>query len=276
MTRRYVDIVVLSDIHLGTIGCHAKELLNYLKSIRIGTLILNGDIIDIWNFKKKYFPPDHLNVIQYVLKLAVKGTKVYYLTGNHDELLRKFKEIEFGAICVRDQLELNVSGKKVWIFHGDVFDSSIQHTKLLAKLGGHSYDLLIKFNRILNIILVALGYEKFSLSKKIKASVKKVVSYISDFEEIAASVAIEKGFDQVICGHIHQAQMRTIPIGDRSILYLNAGDWVESLTALEYYNNSWSLYYYPEEVRKLKIVKQQTPNTLESFEPKIMSNAGNA
>ena len=275
MNRRYVDIVVLSDTHLGTVGCHARELLNYLKSIKIGMLVLNGDIIDIWNFKKRYFPPDHLNVIQYILKLAIKGTKVYYLTGNHDELLRKFKEIELGQICLRDQLELSINGKKVWIFHGDVFDSSIQHTKLLAKLGGKSYDLLISLNRILNNVLVTLGYEKFSLSKKVKASVKKVVSYIADFEEIAASVAIEKGFDQVICGHIHQAQIRNIQVGDKSIEYLNSGDWVESLTALEYSDNKWNLYFHPEEVRKLNVVSKKTNHT-ETLENKILSNAGTA
>jgi UDP-2,3-diacylglucosamine pyrophosphatase LpxH len=156
-----------------------------------------------------------------------------------------------------------------------VFDSSIQHTKLLAKLGGKSYDMLISLNRIINNVLIAMGYEKFSLSKRVKASVKKVVTYIADFEEIAASVALEKGFDQVICGHIHQAQIRNIQIGDRSIEYLNSGDWVESLTALEYYNNSWRLYFHPDEVRKLNVVSKKSPMT-EPIESKILSNAGTA
>lgn len=141
MKKRKVEVVVISDVHLGTYGCHAKELLNYLSIIKPKILILNGDIIDIWQFRKSYFPSDHLKVIQKIISLSTKGTKVYYITGNHDELLRKFTDVSFGNLELIDKLVLNLDGKKAWIFHGDVFDASITNAKWLAKLGGWSYDL---------------------------------------------------------------------------------------------------------------------------------------
>ena len=166
MSKRELDLVVLSDIHLGTYGCHAKELLNYLESIKPKTLILNGDIIDIWQFRKQYFPKSHLNVIKKIIDLSANGTEVYYITGNHDELLRKFSDFTMGNLKLVDKLVLNLNGKKAWFFHGDVFDVSIQNAKFLAKLGGYGYDLLILLNRLLNYILKMMGREKYSLSKK--------------------------------------------------------------------------------------------------------------
>ena len=144
--KRKVELVILSDVHLGTYGAHAKELVSYLQSIKPKTLVLNGDIIDIWQFRKRYFPKSHLQVIKKIISLAAKGTKVYYITGNHDEKLRKFSPVEFGNISILDKLVLNLDGKKAWIFHGDVFDASIQHTKWIAKLGGWGYDFLIILN----------------------------------------------------------------------------------------------------------------------------------
>lgn len=150
--KRTPSIVIISDTHLGTYGCHAKELLKYLKSIQPKTLILNGDIIDFWNFKKKNFPALHLEIIRRLLKLSVSGTKVYYLTGNHDDLLRKFGELSLGYIELRNKLVFMVDGKKYWIFHGDVFDASIHKARWLARLGGEGYDLLIRINRTINRI----------------------------------------------------------------------------------------------------------------------------
>lgn len=173
MSKRKVEVVVLSDIHLGTYGCHAKELLYYLKSVRPEVLILNGDIIDIWQFRKKYFPVDHLKVVKKFINLVSKGTKVYYITGNHDEMLRKFADFKMGSFRLTNKLVLNLDGKKVWFFHGDVFDASIQHSKWIAKLGGWGYDLLIVLNKYINWALELLGKERYSLSKKIKNSVKK-------------------------------------------------------------------------------------------------------
>ncbi|MGB5941463.1 MAG: UDP-2,3-diacylglucosamine diphosphatase [Leeuwenhoekiella sp.] len=240
--KRKVELVVISDVHLGTYGSHAKELLEYLNSIKPKTLILNGDIIDIWQFRKLYFPKAHLQVIKKILGLAAKGTRVYYITGNHDEKLRKFSPIKLGNISVIDKLVLNLDGRKAWIFHGDVFDASIQHTKWIAKLGGWGSDFLILFNRFLNWWLLKLGRPKYSLSKKIKNSVKKAVSFVTNFEQTAAELAIENGFDYVLCGHIHQPQMREVTFKDGKCLYLNSGDWIENLTALEYDNGKWTMY----------------------------------
>ncbi len=242
--KRKVDIVVISDVHLGTYGCQAKELLHYLNSIRPKKIILNGDIIDIWQFRKSYFPKAHLQVIKKIISFATKGTKVYYITGNHDEKLRKFSETKMGNIQVLDKLVLNLDGKKAWFFHGDVFDASIQHAKWIAKLGGWGYDFLILINQVINWFLLKMGREKYSLSKRIKASVKQAVKFIGDFEKTASDLAIENGFDYVICGHIHQPQIETKTNHKGSCLYLNSGDWVENLTALEYTNEKWELYTY--------------------------------
>ncbi len=245
--KRPVEIAIVSDVHLGTYGCHGKELTRYLKSIEPEILVLNGDIIDIWQFRKRYFPKSHLKVLKQILNMVGKGVKVYYLTGNHDELLRKFTDFEMGSFTLADKLILDIDGQKAWVFHGDIFDASIQNAKWIAKLGGWGYDLLILINSFMNWILVNLGREKYSLSKKIKNSVKKAVKYVGDFEETAAELAIDKGYDYVICGHIHQPQMRTVDAKNGSCIYLNSGDWVENLTALEYHEKEWKLYQYVDE-----------------------------
>lgn len=244
MKKRELEVVVLSDIHLGTYGCRAKELLRYLKSIHPKTLILNGDFVDIWQFKKSYFPQSHLKVIKYILNLSLSGCEVIYITGNHDELLRKFSPMNFGKIQLVDKKVLHLDGKNTWIFHGDVFDSSVHHSKWIAKLGGIGYDYLIMLNNISNWFLQKIGKEKYSFSKKIKNSVKKAVKFISDFEQVASELAIENKFDYVICGHIHQPQKRIVTTKKGSCLYLNSGDWIENLTSLEYKNKKWTIYTY--------------------------------
>ena len=259
--KRKLDIVVLSDIHLGTYGCHAKEVLHYLNSIKPKKLILNGDIFDIWQFRKRYFPKSHLLVIKKILALAAKGTKVYYITGNHDEKLRRFSDTKMGNIYILDKLVLNLDGKKAWFFHGDVFDASIQHTKWVAKMGGWGYDLLILLNRLINVILVKLGREKYSLSKKIKNSVKSAVKFISNFETTATELAIENEFDYVICGHIHQPQIRKVTTPKGETTYMNSGDWIENLTALEYHNEQWRIYYY---------TSQKTPQVIEETNTEVL------
>lgn len=247
MQKRSLDVVVISDVHLGTYGCHAAELLHYLRSIQPRLLILNGDIIDIWNFSKRYFPAAHLEVISEICRLASSGTRVVYITGNHDELLRKYSDLSLGNFQITDKLVMEINGQMCWIFHGDVFDASTKGSaKILAKLGGKGYDLLILFNSFINWTLKLFGREKMSFSKKVKAGVKKAVAWIDNFEQTAAELAIEKKYDYVICGHIHQPQQRTITTGKGSVQYLNSGDWVENLTALEYYNNDWHLYQYDE------------------------------
>lgn len=246
--KRIVEVAVISDTHLGTYGCKAKELLNYLKSIDPKVLILNGDFIDIWQFKKSYFPEGHLEVIKYILNLSLSNCQVIYLTGNHDEFLRKFSPMTFGKIQLADKYVFELGGKKTWVFHGDVFDSSVQHSKWIAKLGGIGYDYLIRLNNLTNWFLMKLGREKYSFSKKIKNNIKKAVKFIGDFEQTASELAIENNFDYVICGHIHQPQKRVISNQKGSCLYLNSGDWIENLTALEYSNGSWEIYHYENDL----------------------------
>lgn len=247
--KRNVDLVVLSDVHLGTFGCHAKELFNYLSSIHPKTLVLNGDIIDIWQFRKSYFPKSHLKVVKKIIDLAAKGTQVYYITGNHDEMLRKFSDYTLGPISLVDKLVLELDGKKAWIFHGDVFDASVQHSKWIAKLGGWGYDLLIILNRIVNWGLDKMGKGPYSFSKKIKANVKNAVKFISDFERTATDLAIDYGYDFVLCGHIHEPKIIDKSTKKGQTCYLNSGDWVENKTSLEYHNRQWQLYFYDNDLK---------------------------
>lgn len=242
LKKRKVDVVVISDVHLGTYGCHARELTDYLNSVKPKTLILNGDIIDIWQFRKSYFPASHLKVIKKIMSMSSKGTKVYYLTGNHDEFLRKFTDLHLGTISLLNKLVLDLDGKKAWIFHGDVFDASVNHAKWLAKLGGWGYDMLILINRLLNWILTRCNREPYSLSKKIKDNVKSAIKFITKFESVCTELAIENQFDYVICGHIHEPKIKFTETEKGSTTYLNSGDWIENLTALEYHNKKWKLY----------------------------------
>lgn len=241
---RDVDVVVISDTHLGTYGCQAKELFTYLKSVSPKTLIINGDFIDIWQFSKSYFPKYHLKVIKKIIDLASKGTEVVYILGNHDEFLRRFADTSFGNIELTNKKIMTLDGKKAWFFHGDVFDASVQHSKWIAKLGGIGYDFLIRLNVLTNWFLTHLGKEKYSFSKKIKNNVKNAIKFIGDFENAATELAIENEFDYVICGHIHQPQIREIKSKNGNCVYLNSGDWIENLTALEYHDKNWSIYTY--------------------------------
>jgi len=244
---RSLSVAVISDVHLGTYGCHATELLNYLRSINPQILILNGDIIDGWQFSKRYFPQSHFEVINEIFKKVSEGTRVVYITGNHDEILRRYSDMEIGNILLTDKFLLNIDGKKMWIFHGDVFDNTTKGSaKIIAKLGGKGYDLLILLNRAINFCLKLMHKNKVSLSKKVKNGVKKAITYINNFEQTIADLAIEKKYDYVICGHIHQPIIKNISQDDGSVTYLNSGDWIENLTALEYNNNEWSLYQYTE------------------------------
>ncbi len=246
--KRSIDILVISDIHLGTYGCHAKELLLYLKSIKPGIVVLNGDIIDIWQFSKTYWPKSHMKVIKYLIKWISNGVKTYYITGNHDEMLRRFEGLKMGSLRIENKVLLNLSdGKKVWIFHGDVFDVTMQHSRWLARLGSVGYDILILINRLFNFFSEkVLKKGKLSLSKKIKEGVKTAVAYINNFEQISAEIGISNKYDYVVCGHIHHPEIKTITTYEGSITYLNSGDWVENLSALEYNKGGWSIYRFSE------------------------------
>ena len=249
MKKREVELVVISDVHLGTYGCHARELLMYMKSIRPGKVVLNGDIIDIWQFSKRYWPKAHMKVIKRILEWTSQGIPVYYVTGNHDEMLRKFTGFELGSFQIVNKVVLNLDGCKAWIFHGDVFDVTMQHSKWLAKLGAVGYDFLILLNRATNFFSKKLGYGKLSMSRKIKNSVKSAVKFINNFEQTAADIASENGFDYVVCGHIHHPEMREIQGEHGTVLYLNSGDWIENLSALEYHKGRWTIYRYEEDLK---------------------------
>jgi UDP-2,3-diacylglucosamine pyrophosphatase LpxH len=208
--RRKVELVVISDVHLGTFGSQARELNRYLMGIKPKVLVLNGDIIDFWQFRKHYWPDPHMKVVKTVLNLAAKGTEVHYITGNHDETLRN---------------------------------------KWLAKLGSTGYGVLVLLNVFLSFISRSLGLGKVSLSKKIKENVKSAVKYIGDFENTAARLAIKKGFQTIVVGHIHHPEIKEISMPKVGrIMYLNSGDWVENMSALEYNEGTWRLYrHVPEE-----------------------------
>lgn len=243
-SKREIDIAVISDVHLGTYGCSAKELLKYLKSIKPKVLILNGDIIDIWQFSKRYWPESHMKVVRKLMKFVVEGVPVYYLTGNHDEMLRKFADMHIGGFHLQNKLVLELDGNKMWFFHGDIFDVTMQHSKWLARLGAVGYDTLILINSVINWVLSSLGREKMSFSKKIKASFKDAVKFIGNFENTAADLASENGYSHVICGHIHHPEIRQVEAQAGKVVYLNSGDWVENLTALEYVNQEWTIFKY--------------------------------
>jgi UDP-2,3-diacylglucosamine pyrophosphatase LpxH len=275
MPKRKIDLVVISDTHLGTYGCHATELLQYLKSIDPKILVLNGDIIDIWNFSKSYFPKSHMHVLRQILKMTENGTKTYYITGNHDEALRKYSGTSIGNFVLDDKLILDLDGKKIWIFHGDIFDATTKGwARIIAKLGGKGYDILIWTNRLLNDMLKYFGRDKISFSKKVKSGVKKAIKWISNFEITAAALAIDQKFDTVICGHIHQPQDRMIHLENGSVHYLNSGDWVENCTTLEYQDNLWSLYKHPDIVPNLvhnEIIQDDEENYTELSVFNLMS-----
>jgi UDP-2,3-diacylglucosamine pyrophosphatase LpxH len=264
--KRKVEVVVISDVHLGTYGCHAKALCAYLKGIRPEILVLNGDIIDIWQFSKRYWPKSHMQVVKTLLGLITKGTTVYYVTGNHDELLRRFEGFSLGSFRIVNKVLLELDDeKKAWIFHGDVFDVTMQHSRWLAKLGAIGYDTLILINRAANFISEKIFRKgRLSLSKQIKDSVKSAVSFINNFEQTAADIGIANGYAYVICGHIHQPVIRTISNANGSILYLNSGDWVENLTALEYSEGTWALYSH-NEIELAEEAEEVEPDTSQLF-----------
>ena len=181
MLERELEIVIISDVHLGTYGCHAKELLRYLNSIRPKILILNGDIIDTWQYKKNSFSSDHLAIVAYILKLAESGCKVYYLSGNHDDITRGYSPMVNENIILRNHLELVIDKKRYWIFHGDIFDASVTISPFIARIGLRSYRYLIWLNSLIDRIRIRLGMSRLSLAQNVKTRLKKALRYIADF-----------------------------------------------------------------------------------------------
>jgi UDP-2,3-diacylglucosamine pyrophosphatase LpxH len=262
MQKRPVDVVVISDLHLGTYGSRASEVLNYLKSISPRMLVLNGDIIDVWQFSKRYFPAAHMAVIKEIFQLLSSGTRVIYITGNHDEMLRRYSDLELGHLQLVDKMVIEIDNKMTWIFHGDAFDNTTKGgAKFWARMGSNGYAVLLSFNRLINRCMKLAGKEKVSLSKRVMRKVNESIVRIDEFETLIAELAIEKKYDCVICGHIHQPQRRNIKTEKGSVTYLNSGDWVEHLTSLEYYNKEWHIYEYDESSMKTPAVKDTKTET---------------
>ncbi len=228
--RKRYRTVFVSDIHLGTPGCQAEQLLDFLKHYPSDYLYLVGDIIDGWQLRRRwYWPQAHNDVVQKMLRRARKGCQVIFIPGNHDEFARQFFGQQFGGIeVVEEALHLTADGRKLWVIHGDYFDGVIQHAKWLAHVGDNAYEIALKLNRYLNNLRGRLGFPYWSLSQYLKLKVKTALNYVTSFEEAVAHEARRRGHQGVVCGHIHRAEMREI----NGTLYCNDGDWVESRSAL--------------------------------------------
>jgi len=258
--EKHFRAIFISDVHLGTPGCQAEALLEFLRTHSSDTLYLVGDIIDGWQLRRRwYWPQAHNDVVQKLLRRARKGCHVVFVPGNHDEFARGFIGHSFGGIeVVKETVHTTAIGQKLWVIHGDHFDGVIQLAKWLAYLGDSMYELTLKLNRYLNHLRAKFGLPYWSLSAYLKLKVKKAVNFISDFEVAVASQAAKHGFQGVVCGHIHHAEIREI----NGILYCNDGDWVESLTAMvEHMDGRLEILSF-DEVNKMRLSSHNSPATV--------------
>ncbi|WP_300975324.1 UDP-2,3-diacylglucosamine diphosphatase [Sphingomonas sp. LHG3406-1] len=240
--------VFISDFHLGTPGCNADLLLDFLKSVECDTLYLVGDIIDGWQLRKGfYWPPRHNDVVRAILKMAKHGTRVIYIPGNHDEFLRGYASLAFGGVeFAQEAIHETADGRRLLVLHGDEFDGVVLYARWLAFLGDHAYTLLLKLNRLVNLGRKLLGLPYWSLSAHLKKKVKNAVQYVCSFEAAVAQAAAERGACGVVCGHIHSASIEQIG----TVTYYNDGDWVESCSALvEDYQGNLSILDWAERCR---------------------------
>jgi len=254
--KKYRSLFI-SDVHLGTKGCQAELLLEFIKYHDADVIYLVGDIVDGWRLKKGwYWPQTHNDVIQKLLRKARKGTRLVYVTGNHDEFLRDYLGQHFGGIeVVNEAIHENAKGKKYLVIHGDLYDGVILNAKWLAKLGDWAYITVLKINTVYNFSRRKLGIGYWSLSQYLKLKVKNAVNFITAFEDVVAQEAKKRGLDGVICGHIHHAQIKEID----GVTYMNDGDWVESCTALaENEDGEFEMIYWSEERQKYPEIMEQT------------------
>jgi len=243
---RYRSVFV-SDAHLGTAGSQAEKLSAFLKHCQCEHLYLVGDIIDGWRLQSTFFwPQEHTNVIRKILTKSKRGTQVYYVTGNHDDFLRKFVdyELRMGNIRVlNDAVHTTADGRRLFVIHGDLFDVVTRYHRWVARIGDVAYITLLRANRYFNNARARLGYPYWSLSAYAKHKVKSAVNFISEFEKAVAHECRRRGFDGVVCGHIHHAEIKTI----EGVTYYNAGDWVESCSALvEHFDGSMEIVYWDD------------------------------
>ena len=262
---RNLKVSVISDVHLATHASKAKVLLKYLKSINPKTLVLNGDIIDSWRFSRNYFPKPHLKVVRHLIKMLEKGVKIFYITGNHDEFLRKFNGSEMGNLKIVNQLIMNLDGEKTWIFHGDIFDHIIHKAKWLAKFGAATYGLLTLINKAVNLALRFLRIKEIIIYKSIKKKLIKEKPHLSKFEKAVGMAAAEQDYHTVICGHTHVPKDKQIINEHGTIRYINCGDWVEHFTAAEYETDQWNLFHFIEDGDDTTIDEPDIPNKKELY-----------
>ena len=246
MKGRKLEVAVISDIHLATHACKADIVLKYLKSINPSILVLNGDIIDSWRFSRSYFPKAHLKVVRQLIKMLEKGISVFYITGNHDEFLRKFNHAEIGNLRILNQLVLELDGQKTWIFHGDIFDHIIHRAKWLAKIGAATYGLLTVINKLINAVIVKMGFKKITIYDSIKRILVRDRAPLNSFEAAVTQLAIERDCPTVICGHTHVPREKHVILDKGKVHYINCGDWVDHFTAAEYVDGRWSLNYFED------------------------------
>lgn len=245
--------VWISDIHLGTRGCNADLLIDFLDNVDSETMYLVGDIIDGWQLKKKfYWPTAHNDIVWRIMKRARRGTRVVYIPGNHDEMFRQFTGLNFGGIEIRRAaFHDTADGRRLMVLHGDEFDAIMLSHRWLAFVGDHAYHLMMKCNHVLNAVRRALGKPYWSLSKAAKHKVKNASRFIGKYEEVVARAAGERGVDGVVCGHIHTAEFRTFQHEGRTIEYWNDGDWVEGCDALvEHRDGRMEILHWPDEIKR--------------------------
>ena len=247
---RELDISVISDVHLATMASKAKHLLKYLKSIQPKILVLNGDIIDSWRFSRNYFPKAHMKVIRQVVKMMEKNVQVVYITGNHDDVFRKFNNTKLGNFSIVNQLELVIENQKTWIFHGDVFDHIIHHSPRLARFGAAAYGVLTGINKLLNACLRIFGGKDMTLYTSMKDRILKEKKILTNFELAIANAALSKNIDLVICGHSHVPADKTIITEKGTVRYINCGDWIDHYSAAECIDGEWKLAYFKSDLEE--------------------------
>lgn len=250
--KRPIKAVVISDVHLGTYASKARQLNTYLRNIQPEILVLNGDIIDAWQFSRNYFPVDHIKLLRQFLKMMENGTRIYYMAGNHDEMMRRFEGLSMGGFTILNKVVLHLDGTKTWIFHGDVFDGYMHRVKWLAKLGAKGYGILTIINKGLDVLLKIIGKKRVPISKKLKTRTNGSQIEITRFEKTVSDLAISKGYQYAICGHVHRVDKKVISNDKGSVTYLNSGDWVENMSSIEYYDKDWHVKYWDPVVDKAK------------------------
>jgi len=266
--RRKFRTIWISDVHLGTKGCNAELLIDFLDHTDSDTLYLVGDIIDGWRLKKKfYWPSEHNDIVWRILKRAHRGTRIIYVPGNHDEMVRPFSGMNFGGVEIqRMAIHETADGRNLMVLHGDEFDTVMLAHRWLAFVGDALYHLMMKLNGWVAAIRKLMGLPYWSISKAAKHKVKNAVEFISQYESVVARAAAERKVDGVVCGHIHTAEMRDFTYDGRTVSYYNDGDWVEGCnTLVEHFDGQMEILHWPDEVAKRRREEQEAKENLQQL-----------